>query len=510
MEQQMKDLDLQYQFVPGVRVKPSFIGIALAHQKVLTLKDAQVPFAILEDDCQFFYERFTSLLQTPENVDGIYLGQSTFGLRQPDKSGLQWDQNRKAASSIYNEHYIQLLSMSARHCIIYVSEKFRQGAIDANFKALLHHDFPHPVDMAYALSQKKYLVLSPRTPWCYQSEKHVGNHHTIQHTLVDKSVKIAFHDNQLCERGTTVSLYDYAYYNKHYLGNESIIMYDKNNFRNLDSVIEKFKKEFKVFPYEDWNKEANKILKEEKCNILYMQKAGHWDEKIAHPDVCKNIVHCVFNTSKPHGDVYGRISSSFGDNRWPVVNYMVNLPDVEGNMRDEVEIPNEATVFGRIGGLDQFDISAVHQAIDKITDDNPNIYFFLVNTDKFCREKKNIIHYGRIIDLKKKVRFINSCDAMIHARNMGETFGVAVAEFSIKNKPVITCKGHDNAHIDILKDKAILYDKNNMEQIYEIFKNFDRENMREKDWNGYNDYLPKKIMDTFNKIFIQPLVTTQE
>ena len=35
-------------------------------------------------------------------------------------------------------------------------------------------------------------------------------------------VKIAFHDNQLCERGTTVSLYDYAYYNKHYLGNESI------------------------------------------------------------------------------------------------------------------------------------------------------------------------------------------------------------------------------------------------------------------------------------------------
>jgi len=53
-------------------------------------------------------------------------------------------------------------------------------------------------------------------------------------------VKIAFHDNQLCERGTTVSLYDYAYYNKHYLGNESIIMYYGNDHRNVPEVIEKF------------------------------------------------------------------------------------------------------------------------------------------------------------------------------------------------------------------------------------------------------------------------------
>ena len=49
---------------------------------------------------------------------------------------------------------------------------------------------------------------------------------------------------------------------------------------------------------------------------------------------------------------------------------------------------------------------------------------------------------------------------MIHARQMGETFGAAVSEFSIKNKPVITCRGYDNAHLDILKDKAIIYNPN--------------------------------------------------
>ena len=240
--------------------------------------------------------------------------------------------------------------------------------------------------------------------------------------------------------------------------------------------------------------------------MLYMQKAGDWDGKMADPKICKTIIHCVFNTNRPHGHVYGRISNCFGDNKWPVVNYMVNLPDVEGDMRKELGIPETATVFGRIGGMDQFNISTVHKAIDKLTDENPNVYFFLVNTEKFCKEKKNIIHYGKIIDLKKKVKFINSCDAMIHARKMGETFGAAVSEFSIKNKPIITCKGFDNAHLDILKDKVIIYNSNNMEEIYNIFKNFDRDESKNKDWNAYSDYSPEKVMDTFNEIFIKPLL----
>tara|TARA_B110000046_G_C12776086_1_gene306952 strand:+ start:313 stop:570 length:258 start_codon:yes stop_codon:yes gene_type:complete len=76
---------------------------------------------------------------------------------------------------------------------------------------------------------------------------------------------------------------------------------------------------------------------------------------------------------------------------------------------------------------------------------------------------------------------------MIHARAGGETFGASIAEFSIKNKPVITCPciiyDSNNAHINILKDKAILYNMNNTEQVYSIFKNFNREEAIKKDWN---------------------------
>jgi hypothetical protein len=314
-------------------------------------------------------------------------------------------------------------------------------------------------------------------------------------------VKIAFHDNCLCERGTTVSLYDYAYYNKHYLGNESIIMYIGNDNRNVPEVLDKFKKEFKLRPYINWQSEADQILKEEGCNILYMQKAGEWDGKMS--NVCKNIIHCVFNTYYKHGDVYGRISNCFGQN-YPVVNYMVNLPDINSNMRKELNIPNNAIVFGRHGGTNQFNINYVHQVVDKITDEFPNVYFLMVNTDKFCREKSNIIHLEKIIDLHRKVEFINTCDAMIHARQMGETFGAAVSEFSIRNKPIITCIGSDNEHINILKDKCFIY--NDPNSLYTIFKYIisNINEIRTKDWNQYKNYTPEKIMDKFNELFIQP------
>ena len=150
-------------------------------------------------------------------------------------------------------------------------------------------------------------------------------------------VKIAFHDNCLCERGTTISLYDYAYYNKHYLGNESIIMYIGNDKRNVSEVLDKFKKEFVLRPYIDWSKEADHILKEEGCDILYMQKAGEWDGK--NTSVCKSIIHCVFNTQYKHGDVYGRISNCFKKHGNPFKVIHTILNDYDGEV-DWYEMKN--------------------------------------------------------------------------------------------------------------------------------------------------------------------------
>ena len=79
-----------------------------------------------------------------------------------------------------------------------------------------------------------------------------------------------------------------------------------------------------------------------------------------------------------------------------------------------------------------------------------------MNVIPFCEKKENIIFLTGSWDLQYKSNFIESCDAMLHARSNGETFGYSVAEFSMKNKPVITYKNSpEKSHIDILKERGI-------------------------------------------------------
>jgi len=72
-----------------------------------------------------------------------------------------------------------------------------------------------------------------------------------------------------------------------------------------------------------------------------------------------------------------------------------------------------------------------------IAQNNPNIYFLFANFYKFCQDLPNIIFLPMITNLYEKVEFINTCDAMLWARQRGETFGSAIAEFSTLNKPII-------------------------------------------------------------------------
>lgn len=316
-------------------------------------------------------------------------------------------------------------------------------------------------------------------------------------------LKIAFHDNVLCERGTTISIYDYAYYNKHYLGNESIILHDRLSKWNVPEVAEKFRKEFDVFGYDDWQ-QADPILKRENCDFLYMIKAGEWDGKMADPSVCKTWVHCVFNATSPHGDVYSTIAPwvNYNDGKYPHVPHMINLPDLPGNMRGELNIPTDAVVLGRHGGYDQFDIEFALKTIEEVALNHPSIYFVLVNTKPFCKSLPNIIHLDKIVDLNRKVQFINTCDGMIWARSGGEVFSLSQGEFSYKNKPIICMNIGYPGHVHLLKDKAMWY--KDSESLKYILLNFKEIKALKSDWNAYADYSPETVMDVFNNVFIKP------
>lgn len=314
---------------------------------------------------------------------------------------------------------------------------------------------------------------------------------------------IAFHTNQLSLRGTEIASYDYADHNEKILGNESIIITrNPDVWKYSDSkAIEKFQKRFKVFFYSDFS-EVEKILNDQLVDIFYALKAGMNDGVVSKGR--KTVIHSVFQYHEPHGDVYAYVSEWLGKQyNSPFVPHMVTLADTDENLRDQLGIPKDAVVFGRYGGYETFDMLQVKYLVQEIAQKNNNIYFLFMNTEKFSDpSQKNIIYLDGTSDMIEKTKFINTCDAMLHARMKGESFGLAIAEFSIRNKPVLCSKfAVDKAHFDLLKDKGIYYGDNS--HLASLLENPIYLNDKTVDWNCYRDYTPEKVMDKFNKVFLQ-------
>lgn len=315
-------------------------------------------------------------------------------------------------------------------------------------------------------------------------------------------MKIAFHDNSLSLRGTTVAIYDWAYWTRHYLGIDPIIMYDTSHPANNVDAISKFEKEFPVFGYSS-KSEIDKILSENNCDCFLMEKGGKPDGVIS--TVAKNLVNAISicSVSDIHGDVYAMGSkwlSKITDYKIPYVPYMVHLPDVEDDMRDELNIPKDALVFGRNGGWETFDIQFVKDAIHQILNERSDVWFVFQFTHPFI-EHERVIYLPGSSDMNTKVKFINTCDVMLHARYVGESFGLSCAEFSIRNKPVITYhKSPERNHIDTLDERGIYYE--DYSDILHIFRNLDKDEINSLEWNCYQDYTPEKVVQKFKEVYL--------
>ncbi|SIP99298.1 hypothetical protein SAMN05880574_103160 [Chryseobacterium sp. RU37D] len=321
-------------------------------------------------------------------------------------------------------------------------------------------------------------------------------------------MKIIFHENQLCYRGTSNALFDYANYNETILNNESVILYAQNSPGNTVESIQRFQKRFNVIGYKDIM-ERDAIITSLKADLFYAIKSGE-KETNAPVDLLKTVIHAVFKYNEPYGNVYAYVSEwlakTMSGGKLPFVPHIVDLPEIKGDLREELNIPKDAVVFARYGGADTFDIDFVMDVVKKTALKNKNIYFIFMGTNEFVkrnffRSYKNIIFLPPTTDIERKVKFINTSDAFLHARWQGESFGIAVGEFSLKNKPIITWSGSDEkSHLDILGDKAVLYsDKQDL--IY-ILNNF-RPDLG-KDWDCYSKlFNPSTVMKKFEDVFIK-------
>ena len=307
-------------------------------------------------------------------------------------------------------------------------------------------------------------------------------------------MKIALHDNSLNIRGTSVAIYDYAFYLKKKYNIEPIILHCSTNRTNDINVINKFKEKFVVHGYNNVS-QIDDILKNEKCDTFFMIKSGKRDGVLS--SVCKNFVMAV-STDITKNDIHG--DKYFVCSKWlsqqtgiDYVPHMINLPDNDLDLRNELNIPEGAIVFGRNGGYETFDLNFVKDAIKKDVVKHENHWYLFQNTERFINHERVIyLEPNTCVDFK--VKFINTCDVHLHARRIGESFGLTCGEFSIKNKQVMCWDGSpERNHIDILGEKVILYNQTNISGILDNFV------PNKTDNNCYNDYTPEKVMSMFVK-----------
>jgi hypothetical protein len=237
-----------------------------------------------------------------------------------------------------------------------------------------------------------------------------------------------------------------------------------------------------------------------KPDAFFMIKHGKNDGVLSNS--CDNWVNAIGPCKR--SDIHGE--KFFMGSKWlsqvsdgiDYVPYMVNLPDVKEDMRDELGIPRDAIVFGRNGGHDSFNLDFAKTAVKESLNKKDNIYYLFQGTDKFL-DHPRVIHLPATPNLIEKTKFINTTDALLHARDLGESFGQTCAEFSSKNKPVITWfKSPERNHIDILGDKGFFY--NDFNDLLKILIEFEPDSS--KDWNCYSEYLPIPVMDKFKSLYL--------
>lgn len=317
--------------------------------------------------------------------------------------------------------------------------------------------------------------------------------------------KIAFYANNLTERGTAVALFDYAEQNRKLLGHESVVLYDQTFTGNNAKVVEKFKVEFDLIPCNNFA-DADQHISAERCDLLYVIKAGKRDELVS--KAVPTMVHSVFATTvrQLHGASYAYVSKWLSDHctrgSVPWVPHIVTVGDTDDTLRRELNIPEDAMVFGCYGGRNSFDIGFVKDvAIPRVLETMPQTYFLFMNIEKFI-DHPRVVFKAATADMGEKTAFINTCDAMLHGRRRGETFGLAVGEFSVRAKPVLTFGGSkERAHLQVLGETAQVY--RSAEDLVALIKNFDRAAPTAQQAYRQN-FAPAPVMQRFEQFLVTP------
>jgi hypothetical protein len=140
-------------------MKPYLAGCGLSHIECIKKSIGNGPTLVLEDDATIT-PAYQNIIEVPDDCDAVYLGVST------GSPGY--------ISQRYNKDYLRIGRMLAAHAVLYISERYKQAALQAaeHFVYNLHY----PWDISPTVVQEHSLVLTPNLPFYIQSDERESEH----------------------------------------------------------------------------------------------------------------------------------------------------------------------------------------------------------------------------------------------------------------------------------------------------------------------------------------------
>ena len=161
-----------------------------------------------------------------------------------------------------------------------------------------------------------------------------------------------------------------------------------------------------------------------------------------------------------------------------VVRNPIEPPYSTENLREELEIPQDAFVFGRIGRDDDniYDSTNI-EAYAKV--ERGNTYFIFVNPSGKCRSDikrlgvKNAKFIDRTTSEIRLSQFYNTIDVQAHARKDGECNAASHFESMAHGVPVISHYGNRyNGHMECIQDAGFCVLAGDVDEYARIMRAF--------------------------------------
>jgi hypothetical protein len=265
---------------------------------------------------------------------------------------------------------------------------------------------------------------------------------------------------------------------------------------------------FPVHSYTDY-REVEPLAEKLQCERIYFIKSGVPDGKVTRK--VPSLVHAVYpiEIRDFHGSVFAFVSEwlskTVTGGTTPFVPHMIDLPVHDRNLRKALRIPEDALVIGSYGAHDAFDVPFAPKVIAAVLERRADIWFLFMNYPRVLPHPR-AIYLPRNPDREFKVAFINTSNAMLHARLYGETFGLACGEFSSLNRPVITFGASPlKSHLEILGERGLVY--NNEHKLFEILMTIGTDFIRGNSWDCYSErFSPGAVMRKFKEVFLDPML----